>query len=162
MSMQVLANNAMATIYNDHVDSANIDPVVVTTFRMACAVPPLLCALLFRDFAAIVGYGGESQHMYCSHSSTVHAYASIKHIPVLVDSLETGRYCSTEQTKKQTNMHVVVIVVSHIQCIGYQPEKSTLHSGQSRSWSAEQGKENKREVWQRPPPPPFTLFVRIK
>ncbi|CAN0378008.1 unnamed protein product [Ascophyllum nodosum] len=58
LNVTVLANNAMATIYNDHVDSANIDPVVVTTFRMACAVPPLLCALLFRDFAAIVGYGG--------------------------------------------------------------------------------------------------------
>ena len=38
---------------------------------------------------------------------------------------------------------VVVVVVSHIQRIGCQPEKTTLHGGQSRSWSAEQGKENK-------------------
>ena len=34
---------------------------------------------------------------------------------------------------------VVVVVVSHIQRIGCQPEKTTLHGGQSRSWSAEQG-----------------------
>ena len=40
---------------------------------------------------------------------------------------------------------VVVVVVSHIQRIGCQPEKTTLHGGQSRPWSAEQGKENKRK-----------------
>ena len=40
---------------------------------------------------------------------------------------------------------VGVVVVSHIQRIGCQPEKTTLHGGQSRSWSAEQGKENKRK-----------------
>ena len=33
------------------------------------------------------------------------------------------------------------LVVSHIQRIGCQPEKTTLHGGQSRSWSAEQGNE---------------------
>ena len=38
---------------------------------------------------------------------------------------------------------VAVVVVSHIQRIGCQLEKTTLHGGQSRSsWSAEQGKEN--------------------
>ena len=37
------------------------------------------------------------------------------------------------------NTVVVVVVVSHIQRIGCQPEKTTLHGGQSRSWSAEQG-----------------------
>ena len=31
---------------------------------------------------------------------------------------------------------IVVVVVSHIQRIGCQPEKTTLHGGQSRSWSA--------------------------
>ena len=50
---------------------------------------------------------------------------------------------------KNENRHllepVVVVVVSHIQRIGCQPEKTTLHGGQSRSWSAEQGKENKRK-----------------
>ena len=56
----------------------------------------------------------------------------------------------------------VVVVVSHIQRIGCQPEKTTLHVGQSRSWSAEQGKENKRKVWQHTPPPPPTLLVRRK
>ena len=33
--------------------------------------------------------------------------------------------------------HVVVVVVSYIQRIGSQPEKSTLHDGQSRSCSAD-------------------------
>ena len=36
----------------------------------------------------------------------------------------------------------VVVVVSHIQRVGCQPEKTTLHGGQSRAWSAERGKEN--------------------
>ena len=40
-------------------------------------------------------------------------------------------------------LNVVVVVVSHIQRIGCQPEKTTLHGGQSRSWSAEQGKNEK-------------------
>ena len=29
------------------------------------------------------------------------------------------------------------------------PKKTTLHGGQSRSWSAEQGKKEKEKVWQR-------------
>ena len=44
-------------------------------------------------------------------------------------------------------------VVSHIQRIGCQPEKTTLHGGQSRSWSSEQGKENKRKSLAAYPPP---------
>ena len=46
--------------------------------------------------------------------------------------------------KKNQNAPRPSDVVSHIQRIGCQPEKTTLHGGQSRSWSAEQGKENKR------------------
>ena len=50
--------------------------------------------------------------------------------------------------------HVVVVVFdSHIQRIGCQPEKTTLHGGQSRSWSVEQGKENKRKSLAAYPPP---------
>ena len=49
---------------------------------------------------------------------------------------------------------VVVVVVSHIQRIGCQPEKTTLHGGQSRSWSAEQGKKEKRKSLAAPPPFP--------
>ena len=52
---------------------------------------------------------------------------------------------------------VIVVVVSHIQRIGCQPEKTTLHGAQSRSWSAEQGKENKRKsLAAYPPPTPHT------
>ena len=34
------------------------------------------------------------------------------------------------------------------------PKKTTLHGGQSLSWSAEQEKKRKKKVWQRPPPAP--------
>ena len=54
---------------------------------------------------------------------------------------------------KVAKVVVVVVVVSHIQRIGCQPEKTTLHGGQSRSWSAEQGKENKRKKSGSIPPP---------
>ena len=71
---------------------------------------------------------------------------------------------STTLTAVVVVIVVVVVVVSHIQRIGCQPEKTTLHGGQSRSWSAEQGKKLKRKVWQRPPPPlpPRALLVRRK
>ena len=49
---------------------------------------------------------------------------------------------------------VVVVVVSHIQRIGCQPEKTALHGGQSRSWSAEQGKKKKKKSGSPPPPLP--------
>ena len=52
---------------------------------------------------------------------------------------------------------VVVVVASHIQRIGCQPEKTTLHGDQSRSWPAEQGKENKRKsLAAYPSPTPHT------
>ena len=38
------------------------------------------------------------------------------------------------------------------------PKKTTLHGGQSRSWSAEQGNKEKIKVWQRPPPPARCSF----
>ena len=34
------------------------------------------------------------------------------------------------------------------------PKKTTLHGGQSRSWSAEQGKKKKKSLAAHPPPPP--------
>ena len=45
------------------------------------------------------------------------------------------------------------------------PKKTTLNGGQSRSWSAEQGKENKRKslaAYPHPHPHPSTLLVRRK
>ena len=41
------------------------------------------------------------------------------------------------------------------------PKKTTLHGGQSRSWSAEQGKK-KKKVWQRTPPPARCSFGEKK
>ena len=56
---------------------------------------------------------------------------------------------------------VAVVAVSHIiQRIGCQPEKTTLHGGQSRSWSAEQGKENRRKSLAAYPPPPTPHTAR--
>ena len=59
---------------------------------------------------------------------------------------------------------VVVVVVSHIQRIGCQPEKTTVHGGQSRSWSAEQQKKKKKSLAASPPPPSSArcLFGDIK
>ena len=45
----------------------------------------------------------------------------------------------SDHNRQDGNVTVVVVVVSHIQRIGCQPEKTTLHGGQSHSWSAEQG-----------------------
>ena len=45
------------------------------------------------------------------------------------------------------------------------PKKTTLHGGQSRSWSAEQGKKEKKRkslAAPPPPPPPPALLVRRK
>ena len=57
---------------------------------------------------------------------------------------------------------VVVVVVSHIQRIGCQPEKTTLHGGQSRSWSAEQEKKKKKSGSAPPPPPARCSFGEKK
>ena len=53
---------------------------------------------------------------------------------------------------QRQNPFMAFIVVSYIERIGCPPEKLTLHGGQSRSWSAEQGKENKRESLAAYPP----------
>ena len=50
--------------------------------------------------------------------------------------------------------------VSHTRRIGCQPERTTLHDGLSRSWSAEQGKENKkRKSGSTPHPHPMLLVI---
>ena len=61
-----------------------------------------------------------------------------------------------------TRMPTCVVVVSHIRRIGCQPEKTTLHGGQSRSWSAEQGKENKIKSLAAYPPPTPCSFGKNK
>ena len=67
-----------------------------------------------------------------------------------------GVHCRESTGRWPVNVKVVVVVVSHIQRIGCQPEKTTSHGGQSRSGSTEQGKENKRESLAAYPPPPPT------
>jgi hypothetical protein len=55
----VLSNNSMAAIYGDRVDKAERDRVIVTVFRLLCAVPPIVCALFLRSLTEIVDYAGE-------------------------------------------------------------------------------------------------------
>ena len=71
---------------------------------------------------------------------------------------KTTSHLQTKRLENTNSRHlwlvtVVIVVVSHIQRIGCQPEKTTLHGGQSRSWSAEQGKYNK-EINSGSAPPP--------
>ena len=74
---------------------------------------------------------------------------------VLVTSPGTeSSYPRLPQSLNNSRGFLVIVVVSHIQRIGCQPEKITLHGGQSRSWSAEHGKENKRRSLAAYPPPP--------
>ena len=42
------------------------------------------------------------------------------------------------------------------------PKKTTLNGGQSRSWSAEQGKKKEKSLAAPPPTPPRALLVRRK
>jgi hypothetical protein len=55
----VLSNNSMAAVYGDRVDKAERDRVIVTVFRLLCAVPPIVCALFLRSLTEIVDYAGE-------------------------------------------------------------------------------------------------------
>ena len=81
-----------------------------------------------------------------------------KNTPLIVRPLEGTRPQSTfmpplSQSRGRPDTVVVVVVVSRIQRIGCQPEKTSLHGGQSRSWSAEQGKKIK--IKSPAPPPPL-------
>ena len=60
---------------------------------------------------------------------------------------------------------VVVVVVSHIQRIGCQPEKKLLYTVANPARGLlNREKKEKEKVWQRtpPPPPPRALLVRRK
>ena len=65
--------------------------------------------------------------------------------------------------KNQSTPRPSELVVSHIQRIGCQPEKTTLQGGQSRSWSVEQGKKKEKKKSGSAPPPPYRYsFVENK
>ena len=54
----------------------------------------------------------------------------------------------------QTHTMLLLLLFLTFSALVANPKKTTLHGGQSRSWSAEQGKKEKEKVWQRIPPPP--------
>ena len=49
---------------------------------------------------------------------------------------------------------VVVLLFLTFSALVANPKKTTLHGGQSRSWSAEQEKNNNKKSGSAPPPPP--------
>ena len=55
-------------------------------------------------------------------------------------------------------IHELLLLFLTFSALVANPKKTTLHGGQSRSWSAEQGKKEKEKVWQRPPPPARCSF----
>ena len=69
--------------------------------------------------------------------TTINSPAGISHNPRRHGKL--GLQLSLKENQKRT---LVIKKMFQIQRIGCQPEKTTLHGRQSRSWSAEQGKEN--------------------
>ena len=78
------------------------------------------------NIGSIVSYRGET------YRCTVHIH--IIYITVIIITLgcRFGLKCSC--CLKKNVVVVVVVVVSHIQRISCQPEKTTLHGSQSRSW----------------------------
>ena len=59
-------------------------------------------------------------------------------------------------------VQILIVVVSHIQRIGYQPEKTTLHGSHSRSWSARQGKKERKKKKSGGASPPHTHAFRAE
>ena len=84
--------------------------------------------------------------IYCCLKKNQNAPRPSEHPPVRGEK-------NVKTFSRWDQMLQIVVVVSHIQRIGCQPEKTTLHGGQSRSWSAEQG-QKKKESGSAPPPPP--------
>ena len=64
---------------------------------------------------------------------------------------DRGTIVFTATLKKNLNVLLLFLTFSALVA---NPKKTTSHGGQSRSWSAEQGKKEKEKVWQRTPPPP--------
>jgi len=84
----IMAQNLMAFVYHDRVDKAEEDAVIKTTFRLAAALPPLLCALSVSNLVSILDYAGAT---VCLVSFIIPPYLnqlSIKHIE---DEFETTK-----------------------------------------------------------------------
>ena len=65
-----------------------------------------------------------------------------------------GMYMSPNKKYTGTWLLLLLLLFLTFSALVANPKKTTLHGGQSRSWSAEQGKKEKEKVWQRTPPPP--------
>ena len=119
-------------------ESAGTGPVVLKVVPVTCAailqitMDHLMCATLSPHPLLIEA--GEARDSGCKPA---HYYPTKKSI--IIDGFNVC-CCSN------------VVVVSRIRRIGCQTEKTILHGGQSRSWSANREKKKKGEkVWQRTP-----------
>ena len=71
---------------------------------------------------------------------------------LLLRTLVAGRRQQSESIEAALDMELLLLLLFlTFSALVVHPKKTTLHGGQSRSWSAEQGKKEKEKVWQRPP-----------
>ena len=107
-----------------------------------------------------IGYRDKTSSWYQTGSPTQ---------PYRVNSIISGRnppfYCCTLtlliSVQGHQNHNLSLFLTFSVLVVN--SKKNTLHGGQFRSWSAEQGKENKRKrLAAYPPPPSFVLIVGLK
>ena len=94
-----------------------------------------------------------SQQFNIGEKPTVILYTYINRHAKTPEKQQKQKQCSTSSNmvpgSNNVLLNITVVVVSHIQRMGCLPEKTTLHGGQSRSWSAEQ--EIKKKSGSAPP-----------
>ena len=92
----------------------------------------------------------------------------IRHNPILVHRLvgpmTHDTDCMQQQFFTMNLLIMLLLLFLTFSVLVANPKKTTLYGGQSRSWSAEQGKENKRKSLAAypPPRPPHCLFGENK
>ena len=90
---------------------------------------------------------------------TARSYRRREVIQLFTEKSERAYECRPSEHPPVRGKQLLLFLTSSV--LVANPKKTTLHGGQSRSWSAEQRKENKRSLAAYPPPPP-TLLVRRK
>ena len=71
-------------------------------------------------------------------------------------------FLSKEKSAQKHRSCMLLLLFLTFSALVANPKKTTLHGGQSRLWSAEQGKKEKEKVWHLPPPPRALLVRRKK
>ena len=74
--------------------------------------------------------------------------------PLSVYKQHAEAYPAAELQTITFNYHYCCLLFLTFSALVANPKKTTLHGGQSRSWSAEQGEKKKKKSGSAPPPPP--------